>query len=196
MKATQSKMRRIQIVIGLLLAVGLPFCHLGDLGRKYSGLGPLFGGEVLWWILFAPLFFTSCCGLISCLNRVSQVTDGTSCSAFCAVLMFVGCCDLPIPPALLMRVDQQLKSIIQSAIMVFACLPLRAAVVEETAFRGYGLTHHQLTGSRVLAVATRCLFLPLTSWGWAQVIIAAFGGLVLTLLLWAAKSVGRIVPIG
>jgi hypothetical protein len=44
--------RRIQIFIGLLLALGLPFCHLGALGKQYSGLSPFFGGEVLWWALF------------------------------------------------------------------------------------------------------------------------------------------------
>ena len=55
MKATQSNTRRIQVLIGLLLALGLPFCHLGDLGRSYSGLGPLFGGDVLWWILFSAI---------------------------------------------------------------------------------------------------------------------------------------------
>ena len=42
-------------MIGLLLALGLPFCHLGDLGKNYSGLGPLFGSEVLWWVLFAAI---------------------------------------------------------------------------------------------------------------------------------------------
>lgn len=54
-EGTQFKMRRTHIMIGLLLAPGLPFCHLGDLGKNYSGLGPLFGSEMLWWVLFAAI---------------------------------------------------------------------------------------------------------------------------------------------
>jgi membrane protease YdiL (CAAX protease family) len=200
MKATQSKMRRIQIVIGLLLALGLPFCHLGDLGRNYSGLGPLFGGEVLWWILFAAIILYVLFAEHKSLSSIGFRRPGgwdVMFGILAAVLMFIGIGMIYqfVLPALHMRVDQQLKSIIQAPLWFRLFTVTRAAVVEETAFRGYGFERiHELTGSRLLAaVATWCLFtmVHLTSWGWAQVIIAAFGGLVLTLLyvgrrnLWA-----------
>jgi hypothetical protein len=47
--------RRVTIIIGLVLFLGLPFCHLGDLGKALSGLGPLLGDEVLWWVLLAAI---------------------------------------------------------------------------------------------------------------------------------------------
>jgi hypothetical protein len=49
--------RRIQIVIGLFLALGLPFCHLSDLGRRLLGPGNPVGGEFLWWIFLAAVFY-------------------------------------------------------------------------------------------------------------------------------------------
>jgi hypothetical protein len=41
-------------MIGLVLAIELPFARLGDLGRRYLGLG-LWGGEVVWWGFFAVI---------------------------------------------------------------------------------------------------------------------------------------------
>jgi membrane protease YdiL (CAAX protease family) len=200
MKATQSNTRRIQILIGLLLALGLPFCHLGDLGRSYSGLGPLFGGDVLWWILFGAIvlyvLFVEHKSLSSIGFRRPGIWDIVL-GILAAVLMFIGLGMIYkfVLPALHMSVDQQLKSIIQAPLWFRLLNVTQAAVVEETAFRGYGFERiGELTGSKFLgAVATWLLFTiaHLTSWGWAQVIIAAFGGLVLTLLyvwrgnLWA-----------
>jgi membrane protease YdiL (CAAX protease family) len=196
----QFKMRRTQIIIGLLLALGLPVCHLGDLGKNYSGLGPLFGGEVLWWVLFAAIvlyvLFAEHKSLSSIGFRKPGVGDVVL-GILGAIVMFIGIGVIyqVVLPALHLRVDQQLRSVIQAPLWFSILNVTRAAVVEETAFRGYGLSRIQeLTGSKVLAaVATWFLFTVghLTSWGWAQVIIAAFGGLVLTLLfvwrgnLWA-----------
>ncbi|HEX3817247.1 MAG TPA: 2Fe-2S iron-sulfur cluster-binding protein [Chthoniobacterales bacterium] len=69
---------------------------------------------------------------------------------------------------------------------------------EEAAFRGYGLERLcELTGSKSLAaVVTWFLFTIVqpTSWGWGQVIIAAFGGLILTLLyVWRGNLWANIV---
>jgi membrane protease YdiL (CAAX protease family) len=89
-------------------------------------------------------------------------------------------------PALHISVDQQLKSVVQTS-MAFRLLTVtRAAVVEETAFRGYGFGRlAELTGSKATAaVATWILFAlgHLSGGGVGQVIIAAFAGLVLTAL--------------
>jgi membrane protease YdiL (CAAX protease family) len=62
----------------------------------------------------------------------------------------------------------------------------RAAFVEETLFRGYGFERlAELTRSPLLAgLITFALFTlaHLSGGGWGQVIIAAWGGLILTLL--------------
>jgi membrane protease YdiL (CAAX protease family) len=98
-------------------------------------------------------------------------------------------------PALHLNIDRQLGTVIATPLWFRLLTVTRAAVVEETAFRGYGLERlRELTGSKWLAaVVTWFLFtiVHLTSWGWGQVIIAAFGGITLTLLyvwrknLWA-----------
>jgi uncharacterized protein len=119
MKATQSNTRRSQILIGLLLALGLPFCHLGDLGRSYSGLGSLFGGDVLWWILFGAIvlyvLFVEHKSLSSIGFRRPGIWDIVL-GILAAVLMFIGVGMIYnfVLPALHMSVDQQLKSIIQA----------------------------------------------------------------------------------
>jgi membrane protease YdiL (CAAX protease family) len=62
----------------------------------------------------------------------------------------------------------------------------RAAVAEEILFRGYPIERmEELTGSTLLAgVISWAVFTiaHLSSWGWAQLIVAGFGGVVLTVL--------------
>jgi len=203
MEATQSNTRRIQILIGLLLALGLPFCHLGDLGKKHSGLGPLLGGDVVWWILFAAILLYVLFVEGKALSSLGFRRPGASDIALgflAAVLMFIGIGMIYqfVLPALHISIDQQLKSVIQTPLWFRLLNVTRAAVVEETAFRGYGFERiRELTGSKFLAaVATWFLFTMahLTSWGWGQVIIASFGGLVLTLLyVWRGNLWANIV---
>ena len=66
---------------------------------------------------------------------------------------------------------------------------LRAGVVEEILFRGYGIERlRELTGNKFLAGAiTLALFslAHLSHWGLAQIVVAGAAGLVLTILyLW------------
>ncbi|HEY5036562.1 MAG TPA: type II CAAX endopeptidase family protein [Chthoniobacterales bacterium] len=191
---------RLKILIGLCLALGLPFCHLGDLGRRLSGLGPLFGGEILWWVLFAAILLYVVLvehrALSSIGFRRPAIVD-LALAVLAAFVMFmgVGMIYQLLLPALHINIDRQLGSVIATPLWFRLLTVTRAAVVEETAFRGYGLERlRELTGSKFLAaVVTWFLFtaVHLTSWGWGQLIIAAFGGLILTLLyvwrgnLWA-----------
>jgi uncharacterized protein len=192
--------RRIQIVIGLLIALGLPFCHLGDLGRKYTGLGDLFGGEVFWWGLFvaiiAYVLFVERQPLSSIGYRRPGVGDiGFGVLAGIVMFMGIGMIFVFVLPALHMSLQRQMAGLYSAPLWFRLLTVTRAAFVEETVFRGYGFERlTELTGSRALAaVATWALFTMahLSHWGWAQVIIAAFGGLVLTVLyvwrrnLWA-----------
>ena len=74
----------------------------------------------------------------------------------------------------------------------------RAAFVEETAFRGYGFERiTELTGSKWLAALVTLVLFTMAHYaggGWAQVIIAAWGGLVLTVLyLWRRNLWANII---
>lgn len=73
-------------------------------------------------------------------------------------------------------------------------LVLRAALLEETLFRGYGIERlTELTGSKWLAGAVTLVAFALahvTAWGWPQVIMAGAAGLVLTLLYVIRRDLG------
>jgi uncharacterized protein len=195
--------RRIQIVIGLALALGLPFCRLGDLGRAHSGLGPLLGGDVLWWVLFAAIILYTLLVERRALSSIGFRRPGIwdiALGIFAGIVVFMGTGIIFqfVLPALHMSVDRQLASAVQAPLWFRLINVTRAAVVEETAFRGYGLERlNELTGSALLAgFVTWLLFTMahLSSWGWAQVIIAAYGGLVLTVLyLWRRNLWSNII---
>jgi membrane protease YdiL (CAAX protease family) len=183
--------RRIQIVVGLLLALDLPFCHLGDLGKKYTGLGPLFGGEVLWWGLLAAILLYVLLVERKPLSSIGYRRPGfwdIALGILAAVVIFLGTGVLfqVILPALHLSVAQKITSIALMPLWFRLLLVTRAAFVEETAFRGYGFERiGELAGSNLLAgLVTFVLFTiaHLSGGGWGQVIIAANGGLVLTLL--------------
>ncbi|HEX7324982.1 MAG TPA: CPBP family intramembrane glutamic endopeptidase [Rhodanobacteraceae bacterium] len=65
-------------------------------------------------------------------------------------------------------------------------LVLTAAIGEEVLFRGYPIERiHELTGNRWFAGVVSCAaftYAHLGYWGWTQLIVAGFGGVVLTLL--------------
>jgi membrane protease YdiL (CAAX protease family) len=71
-------------------------------------------------------------------------------------------------------------------------LVLRAALFEETLFRGYAIERlTEITGSRIAAAAISCAAFTaahLSYWGAAQLIVAGFAGLLLTALyLWQPR---------
>ena len=195
--------RRLQILVGLVLALGLPFCHLGDLGRAHSGLGPLLGGDVLWWVLFAAILLYTLFVERQALSSIGFRRPGAwdiALGVLAAIVMFMGTGIIFqfVLPALHMSVDRQLATAVQAPLWFRLINVTRAAVVEETAFRGYGVERlDELTGSALLAgFVTWVLFTMahLSSWGWAQVIIAGYGGLVLTALyLWRRNLWSNII---
>jgi uncharacterized protein len=198
--ASPSPSRRTQIAFGLVLALVLPLCHLGSIGRRFSGLGPLWGGEILWWVLVAVIILYVTRAehrpLASIGFRAPGAADiGIAIVAALAMIALIGVIFTVVLPALHLSVTRQLNAARDTPMLFRVLQVTRAAVAEEITFRGYGYERIQeISGSRWLAaVSTWALFTiaHLNSWGWAQVIIAAAGGLILTVLyvwrrnLWA-----------
>lgn len=192
--------RRVSVVIGLLIALGLPFCHLGDLGKNYTGLGPLWGSEVLWWALFIVILvyvlFVERRGLSTIGYRWPNVWDIVlGILAAVVAVVGIGVIFSIVLPALHLTVTQRLSGLFTAPFWFRVLLVTRAALVEETAFRGYGFERiTELTGSKALAAIVTFALFSLAHYsggGWGQVIIAVWGGFVLTALyvwrrnLWA-----------
>jgi uncharacterized protein len=195
-----SPRRRAQIAFGLVLALVLPLCRLGTIGKRFSGLGPLWGGEILWWVLVAVilLYVTRIerLPLASIGFHAPRAGDiGIAVGAAFVMVALIGMIFAVVLPALHLSVTRQLNAARDTPILFRVLQVTRAAVAEEITFRGYGFERiEEMSGRGWLAAAgTWALFTiaHLSSWGWGQVIIAAVGGLILTLLyvwrrnLWA-----------
>lgn len=195
--------RRIQIVIGLLIALALPFCHLGDLGKTLLGGIGLFSGEVFWWGLFVLILvyvaLVERLPLSSLGFRRPGVMDIVWAVVFAvAAVLGIGVIFSVVLPALHLSVTQKLSGIFMAPLWLRILLVTRAAFVEETAFRGYGFERiTEFTGSKWLAALVTLALFTLAHYsggGWGQVIIAAWGGLVLTVLyVWRRNLWGNII---
>jgi membrane protease YdiL (CAAX protease family) len=195
--------RRIQIVIGLLIALGLPFCHLGDLGKRILGPSNPLAGEVLWWVLFvvilAYVLVVERKTLASIGYKRPGVTDiALGIGAAVVSFLIAGVLFQFVLPALHLGMTRQINNIALAPLWLRLMLVTRAAFVEETAFRGFGFERlSELTGSPFLAgLVTLVLFTlaHLSGGGWGQVIIAACAGLILTLLyMWRRNIWANII---
>src|SRR5579862_8918508 len=191
--ATASSNRLI-VIVGLLIALGLPFCHLGDAGKAYSGLGPLFGSEVLWWALFVLIILYVLVVERRSLSSIGFRAPGgvdipLGLGFGVGAVLGIGVIFAIILPALHLSVAQKITSLFQAPFWFRVLLVTRAAFVEEIAFRGYGFERlTELTSSKWVAALVTCALFTLAHYsggGWGQVIIAAWGGVVLTALyLW------------
>jgi membrane protease YdiL (CAAX protease family) len=92
-------------------------------------------------------------------------------------------------PALHLSEGQQMNQLIATPFWWRFISVIRAAVGEEVLFRGYAIERLQeLTGSRTVAAVLSCAVFSLAHvgpWGWSHLLIAGFGGVMLTALyLW------------
>src|SRR5277367_2123298 len=184
---------RLLILIGLAIALGLPFAPLSTWGKAYGGLGPLWGGEAAWAAFFLVILlyvlFVERRPLSSIGFRRPKAWDVVI-GVVALFAIIAGDATISVVEAKLhLAVKPQITALLATPFWYRAFLAVRAAVVEETAFRGYGFERiTDLTGSKWLApVVTFALFSAAhyPGGGLALVFPAACGGLVLTLVyLW------------
>lgn len=195
--ADMTSTRRIQIIIGLVIALGLPFAHLGALGKHY--LGQLWGGEIVWWGLLVLIL-----AYVLIIEREPLSTIGyrmpgawdVGIGVIASVVAILGVLFIlnVLLPVLHIDLTQETNEFYATPLLFRALTATRAAFVEETAFRGYGFERiTELTGSKLLAaLATFALFglAHYSGGGWGDVIVGAWGSLVLTLLYVWRRSLG------
>jgi|HubBroStandDraft_4_1064222.scaffolds.fasta_scaffold251069_2 membrane protease YdiL (CAAX protease family) len=204
MQVNLSNTRRNQILIGLLLALGVPLLPLGAWGERLSLFGPLVGHETLWWLAAAVMLF--------CVLRVERRPLSSIglrrlglrdilIGVLAGILMFVGAKVINSEIFLRFHLQANMHEAYRIAAAPFwyrFILVLRAAVVEEILFRGYAIERLQeLTGSILSAAVISWLTFTVThlnSWGWAFLIYAGFHGVILTLLyVWRRNLSSNII---
>lgn len=188
---------RITAASGALFLLVATFVPLGSWGQHLFGraLGPNWSRELLWWVLtfglYAYVLLAERRTLSSIgfhrpriLDLVLAVVTGVLLVAGIIVIYSI------VFPALHLRMNTQEQAmLLHTPLLYRVLLVTRAALAEETLFRGYPIERlSEWSGSRFLAGAVTWAaftYAHLASWGPAQLIVAGYGGLLLTALyLW------------
>jgi membrane protease YdiL (CAAX protease family) len=191
----RTKNRRVELIIGLLLCLGVPLLPLGRWGKVYGGLGKLVGGELLWWIAVLLVL-----AYVALLERRPLSSVGLRRPDWRDILAGIGAAVVAVVgigliysllfPALHLKMNVfAMRGILHTPLWYRLMLVTRAAAAEELLFRGYAIPRlEELSGSRTFAALFSWAvftYAHLSYWGAAQLVVAGWGGLVLTLLfLW------------
>ena len=187
--------RALIIVIGLLVAVGLPEIPINGFVAARTTMAGHIEREAFFWIVTAILV-----AYILLVERRRLTSIGLKRPTWksvvfgiaAGVLLVVGFMAIftIVMPALHLKMNTgAMAGLIHTPLWFRLILVLRAAVFEEIAYRGYSIERTQeLSGSRVFAFlfsVAAFTYAHAGYWGWASLLIPAFGGIVLAALyLW------------
>jgi uncharacterized protein len=185
--------RRITTLIGLLLWLAAALLPIGTWGRWL--FGTFWGAEVVWWGLFVAM-----CAYVLIVEHRPLSSIGfrrpgwlnIMLGVITGLLMVAGIVFIwsVIFPMLHPKMNTgQMNTIRDKPFWYRFLVVTTAAVVEETTFRGYPIERiGEWSGSRILGGVISWIaftYAHLGGWGWAHLIVAGFGGLLLTILfLW------------
>jgi uncharacterized protein len=179
-------------LIGLVFALGVAFLPLEHWAESYILRGNRWGAEVLWWaaVLILLLYVTAAeHRSLSSIGFRAPVGWDIGWGLIFGIALFIGAgiLDGIVFPAMHLKINlATYRSIIGAPIAYRIALVTRAAVCEEILFRGYSIERlKEWTGSAWLAglislVVFTCAHL--SSWGAPQLIVAGYGGALLTVL--------------
>lgn len=185
----------IIIVIGLLIAVGLPEVPINGLVAARTTMTGHLEREAFFWIVTAILI-----AYVLLVERRSLTSIGLKRPTWKSLVIGIAAGVLLVAgfmviftivmPALHLKMNTSaMAGLMHTPLWFRVILVLRAAVFEEIAYRGYSIERTQeLTGSRIFAFlisVAAFTFAHAGYWGWASLLIPAFGGIVLAgLYLW------------
>lgn len=209
--------RRILILLGLSLALIVPLVGPTRFLPPVAGYDPIYVKEWFWWGLLALVLLYVLIVERRPLSSIGlrrpdwkSIVYGVVAGLVAAV--GIGAIFAVVFPLLGLKMNQDaIKTLWQTPFWYRFALVTRAAFMEETLFRGYGFERlDELTGNRWIAALltwAAFTFAHLSHWGWAHLIIAGSGGLVLTALYfwrrdlicnitahWTTDAVGLLLP--
>lgn len=187
--------RRVVTLIGLVLALVVPLLGLARMAEHMNGVPPLLAREAVWWAILAAMLIWVIAVERRPLSSIGFKMPTWRTPVFALVAAVVtlvvvgGGTQVLLKTYHLTQNREALSTILATPWLYRFVLVTRAAVVEETLFRGYGIERLQeLTGSKILAgVVTLAVFTyaHLAYWGVVQLLFAGGAGLMLTALyLW------------
>ena len=196
--------RRVVTLIGLTIALVVPAMGPTKYLPAMAGFDPMVVREWFWWALLAVVLLYVLVVERRPLSSIGFRRPSWKTFVFGVLFGILGVAGisaiyLVLFPILHLQMNaQELGKLLHTPFWYRFLLVTRAATMEETLFRGYGIERTaELTGSRWLAGAVTWglfAFAHLSAWGWAQLIIAGYGGLVLTLLyLWRRDLVCNMI---
>jgi len=183
-----------QIWIGLVVALSFPSLPVAKWVNEFGGSGNLVGYEIIWWALV--VFLLAYAGLVErqplssfgfrTLTKVDFVA-----AMVAALVMVAGLATIYflVFPWLGISENNQIGVLLATPLWWRIISVIRAAVSEEMLFRGYAMERLEgLTGSQGVAATVSCVVFAAAHvgpWGWGHLLIAGFGGVMLTALyLW------------
>jgi uncharacterized protein len=187
-------------IFGLIFVLGIPVLPLSRWENEFSGTGHLVGYEVIWWAFVGLILLyvrsiearpLTSIGFRALPWRDAAVGVATGILIVAGLVVTYSV----ILPALHLNESQQVNQLAQTPLWWRGISVIRAAVAEEIAFRGYAIERlKEVTSSLAGAATISCAlftFAHLGTWGWSHLILAGFGGVLLTVLyvwrrnLWA-----------
>lgn len=168
------------------------------------------GNELIYWGLVASLLFYIVFVERQRFRSVGFVRPGSMDALIvlgsCALMLVgLGLLQFVMFPRLGIHSEDKVGSLQRAPTWWLAVSAIRAGVMEELFFRGYAITRlTALTRNRWFAAGISLIAFSaahLGSWSWPQMIVAAYGGLILTLLflwrgnLWANMAAHAVVDL-
>lgn len=191
---TASSRRGRQILLGLILTLvlgSLPYPVWID---EFANTAHLILNELIYWALVAATL-----AYVVKVERRPLASIGlhwptlrdalAACAVAVATIAGLAVLYLVVFPALHFDETQQVDKLTSAPSWWLALSVVRAGVSEEVLFRGYPIERLQeWNGSRAFAVSVPLIAFTLAHvgpWGWSHLLVAAFGGAMLTMLyLW------------
>jgi membrane protease YdiL (CAAX protease family) len=187
--------RRIVLSLGgLLITLGVPALPISKWEKEFASVKHLVGYEIIWWILVGFVLFFVLRVERRPLSSVGLQEPGIrgvliAISAGIVILAGLAAIYYVVFPALHISESQSMNQLLATPYWWRFISVIRAAVGEEVLFRGYGIERlRELMGSLPLAAVLSCAVFTIEHvgrWGWSHLLIAGFGGVMLTALyLW------------
>jgi len=180
--------------IGLVFTLGFAFLPISKWENEFANVVHLTVYEVIWWAAIAAVLLyvtfverrplsTTGVQRLSLRDATIGFGAGIVTIAGLAFIYFV------IFPALHLNEENQMNTLLATPLWWRIVSVVRAGVGEELLYRGYAIERlEELSGSRAVAGIVSCALFTVAHvgpWGWAHLLIAGFGGVMLTVLyLW------------